>query len=524
MKVTSEIKVGIFASLAIILFISFIAYFRLSKLHMGNYNIYTVTFSDLSGLSKKSDVKIAGVKVGWVDDIYLQDGGHTVDIRLCVNPEVQLRADAIAEIRQEGLLGTKFLDLNPGNINQPMLISGQNFYRKGHSSASMEDVIHKIRNVAENVEELTETVKNNFGYEQQKMLTAVLQNIHDASEKIASFSDTLATNQMAINSIVGDIKTFSQNITPLSDEIKNIATKLDSNVLPAFQESMERISDVFDRDFGSVANNVNNLVNKIDQGQGLVGKIVNDDRMYDDICTSFYKVRSFLEGADKMAVVCDSHFESMFRPGEDYEYKDGKGYLGFRFHTSEDQYYILQLVGSQRGTIIRNDIYANYEDQYGRPYTLEDVTAIGAASEGSFRTMLPRSKIHTFTRDTTKYSFQFAKVYDNLIGRIGLFENAFGFAVDYELPLDSDYVRWITTFEAFDFHGQNRLDDRRPHLKWLNRLFFLKNIYMAFGVDDFVSMHNTNAFFGIGVRLVDDDFKNIIGKLGLFSGTGLFTS
>ena len=97
-------------------------------------------------------------------------------------------------------------------------------------------------------------------------------------------------------------------------------------------------------------------------------------------------------------------------------------------------------------------------------------------------------------------------------------------AIDYELPLHSDYIRWITTFEAFDFHGQSRIDDRRPHLKWLNRLFFLKNIYMSFGIDDFVSKHNTNAFFGIGVRFVDDDIKYIIGKIGLFSGTGLFTS
>ena len=53
---------------------------------------------------------------------------------------------------------------------------------------------------------------------------------------------------------------------------------------------------------------------------------------------------------------------------------------------------------------------------------------------------------------------------------------------------------------------------------------FLKNIYMSFGIDDFVSKHNTNAFFGIGVRFVDDDIKYIIGKIGLFSGTGLFTS
>ena len=38
----------------------------------GNYYAYTIGFNDISGLVRKAEVKIAGVKVGWVEDIILQ--------------------------------------------------------------------------------------------------------------------------------------------------------------------------------------------------------------------------------------------------------------------------------------------------------------------------------------------------------------------------------------------------------------------------------------------------------------------
>ena len=79
----------------------------------------------------------------------------------------------------------------------------------------------------------------------------------------------------------------------------------------------------------------------------------------------------------------------------------------------------------------------------------------------------------------------------------------------------TDGVRWITSLEAFDFRGRDRLNDERPHFKWINRLFFLRNIYFDFGADDFISKHNANAFMGMGVRFNDDDLKYVASKFSL---------
>jgi phospholipid/cholesterol/gamma-HCH transport system substrate-binding protein len=121
----------------------------------------------------------------------------------------------------------------------------------------------------------------------------------------------------------------------------------------------------------------------------------------------------------------------------------------------------------------------------------------------------------TRVHDTFKYEMQFGKVFNNVAFRFGLFESSFGVGFDYELPFENDDFRWVSSFEAFDIRGRDRIDDQRPHFKWLNRVFFLRNLYFNFGADDFISRNNANTFIGVGLRFGDDDMKYFLSKLGV---------
>jgi len=89
--------------------------------------------------------------------------------------------------------------------------------------------------------------------------------------------------------------------------------------------------------------------------------------------------------------------------------------------------------------------------------------------------------------------------------------------LDFDVPFKTERFRWLMSFEAYDFHGWNRIDDRRAHLKWLNKIYFLNNFYTVFGADDFISRKNANVFFGAGMRFGDDDIKYLIPS---FAGAG----
>jgi phospholipid/cholesterol/gamma-HCH transport system substrate-binding protein len=125
-----------------------------------------------------------------------------------------------------------------------------------------------------------------------------------------------------------------------------------------------------------------------------------------------------------------------------------------------------------------------------------------------------------FKRNTMKFGLQFGRIFRDLAFRFGIFENYAGAAIDFEVPFETPKFRWVTSLEAFDFRGWDRLHDRRPHLKWINKVFFMRNFYFAFGADDFISKHNANAFLGGGMRFGDDDLKYFFSSLGGFAKFG----
>ena len=74
-------------------------------------------FSNAGGLKPGSQVFLAGVPIGRVDNINL-DPQYAAVVRLEVNKEVQLPNDTIASIRTSGLIGDKFVALSPGSSSQ----------------------------------------------------------------------------------------------------------------------------------------------------------------------------------------------------------------------------------------------------------------------------------------------------------------------------------------------------------------------------------------------------------------------
>jgi phospholipid/cholesterol/gamma-HCH transport system substrate-binding protein len=79
---------------------------------------YTVTaqFRDVLDLVRQASVKVDDVSVGQVDDITLGDGGKIAIVKLELNGNVHLPANATASIEQTSLLGEKYVSLStPAN-------------------------------------------------------------------------------------------------------------------------------------------------------------------------------------------------------------------------------------------------------------------------------------------------------------------------------------------------------------------------------------------------------------------------
>jgi len=137
---TTQIFVGLFTVLGIaaLAFLSL----RLGKVELltpPSYQIYA-NFDNVAGLKEGADIEIAGVEVGKVMNIALNDERARVTMRL--NDGVKIDTDAVAAVRTRGIIGDKYIAISPG-AGEKYVVDGGTL-RQTESSFVLEDAIGQL--------------------------------------------------------------------------------------------------------------------------------------------------------------------------------------------------------------------------------------------------------------------------------------------------------------------------------------------------------------------------------------------
>ena len=143
-KYNSELSVGIFVFLGLLA----VAYLTLK---LGDVEIfddkgYTLQakFNDCTGLKRGAEVQVGGVAVGKVSDISLSYQNHTYRalVQLKLREDLQVFDDAAVAIKTSGIIGDKYIDLEPGGASETRLASGDEI-EDTISSIDIESLISK---------------------------------------------------------------------------------------------------------------------------------------------------------------------------------------------------------------------------------------------------------------------------------------------------------------------------------------------------------------------------------------------
>ena len=139
-KFDLELAVGLFI-IAGILCLGYLSV-KLGRMEiMGErgYEIYGV-FSNIGGLKVGSSVEIAGVNVGRVKKIMLDD----FQARVVLNfpKDLPIQEDAIASIKTRGLIGEKYIEITPGGSEK--IIKPGDRIRETQPAIDMEELISKF--------------------------------------------------------------------------------------------------------------------------------------------------------------------------------------------------------------------------------------------------------------------------------------------------------------------------------------------------------------------------------------------
>ena len=487
-SLSTELKVGFFALfvLAVLAFMTF----KVGGLEWlrKEGTPYYVSFKNIAGLDEKTKVKIAGVDAGIIEKIELKQGEARLMIRL--DKGILLSSDASASIKASGLLGDKYLDIKPGS-HPPVLRQGDTI-RNVLEVVDIDEMLRKLSKVSDNISTLAEALNESLGTEEAKRsLKAAVLNLGEITENL---NRTIATNDQKMQIVLENVSKLTASLNEFVEKNKEPLTAAVGN-LNEFSSQLKKEGPDLIANLNKAANDLKTMVEenrpavkstvesfhsiaqKIDKGEGSLGKLVKDDRLYESVNKAAEGVERTISAVERFRTFVTFQTEYLTRS------QNGKGYFYVTFQPKPDKYYILGVVGDPLGRVTEKE-------------------TIKTTSAGTTR--VKKQEIEK----KIEFTAQFAKRFDDLALRIGLTENTFGFGGDYFFNNDRGKI----TADAWDFSNDEE-GAKNPHIKIGIDYFLFKNLFVSAGADNILSEKWRGGYAGVGLRFEDEDLKYLFGTL-----------
>jgi phospholipid/cholesterol/gamma-HCH transport system substrate-binding protein len=463
-KLSAEAKVGllVLGSSVILLWMTM----TVGKFDFGKPKGYevTATFDTVSGLDLKAAVRMAGVQIGTVEAVELDDSKAKVIMR--INPNVRIPKGAEAAVKTMGLLGDKYVDLVPP---QHPAIPGQTgqersgFYKDGDRlertipTSDADQLISKLSAIADDIKKVTNSMSNVFGSQRgERSMEDILHDLRETTANIKEFSYALNSDG---SELIVRLNELARNLNGVVNDNKdNLKTTLE-NVKEASKNAELALASI------------EKVTKRIDQGEGTLGKLVTDDGMYNNIDSAAKGISDYVSRVERMRTTVSFRNEYMF--------PESKSYFTLELKPRMDQYYILEVLsdpfGKYEKTVSVNDGVTSTNETY---------------------------------KDKLKFSILFAKRWGNLAIRMGIMESEGGAGADW-YAFD-DRVKFSIDSWNFNSKEPNNLNTHvKATASWaINKLFFVNG-----GIDNILNVDRRAAFLGVGLRFDDDDMKYLMGSV-----------
>ncbi|SEK32303.1 phospholipid/cholesterol/gamma-HCH transport system substrate-binding protein [Blastococcus sp. DSM 46786] len=223
-------------SLTVIAVLVLLAFNAQSLPLIGGGTVYEAQFSEAAGLKEDDPVRIAGVKVGTVESLRLEDGAVTVAFRV-KDAFVGDRSEAAIKI--ETVLGAKYVALVPRG-SEPLDPDAR---IPRERTASPYDVVEAFADLSSTVQEIdTGQLASSFEV-LAETFAETPEEVQTSLQGLARLSDTIASRDAQLRELLGATRQVTQVLADRNGEFTRLI--LDSNTLLAeVQERRELIDAI----------------------------------------------------------------------------------------------------------------------------------------------------------------------------------------------------------------------------------------------------------------------------------------
>ena len=436
---------------------------------------------DATGLAPRSRVTIAGIPVGSLDSIRLENGEARLDVK--VRNDVALYDNATLGKKSASLLGESVIVLTPGTPDNRKLHEGDEIHIIADQTTPAE-IMDEVKEIADSVKAVAGQLASSIGTaEGGQNMRLILQNLAASTDAL---NKTIRENREVIHDTLRNIDAITQNASPeMAQILENIrvvtqdvrdlmaAQGAKSPESGSLRETIDRL-DRASKSLESTLEHADSVAGRIDRGEGTIGKLTKDDALINEVQGVAEGVNDYVQNISRLQTIVGLR--------SDYNFLANtlKTYVSLRLQPTEDKYYEFQLIDDPRG-----------------------FTSI---TDTSVDTTNPNEPAHyrvitTTTTQAFRFSLEFAKRFGPFTGRFGIIESTGGIGLDIHLLQD----RFEIVNDLFGFG-----EEVQPRYRIYVSYEFIKHLWLLGGVDHFFESGERDYFVGLQLRFDDEDLKTIL--------------
>jgi phospholipid/cholesterol/gamma-HCH transport system substrate-binding protein len=256
----------------------------------GGYRLH-VKFDSVPGLQRGNALTIRGVRVGKVLKVELKGGQPVVTLGFA--DRTTLPRDSKILLKSEGLLGGQMIEIQVGSTVSNSYANGDTV--RGISGSGLAAVMN---NAASMAEQLNEAVSQTMNKENIEHIQRVLSDVDSASTNLKAILDE---NRSTIANVLDSLAVASGDAREMIGENRPEIRK----AVASLRRSSERLAALSKNLVSSsvslkeLLDNLNQITGKIRNGEGTLGKLVQDGGVYDNLQRTLSTVDSLVSAIKK---------------------------------------------------------------------------------------------------------------------------------------------------------------------------------------------------------------------------------
>ncbi len=309
-----EVRIGLLAFIAIAMGLWGIKFIQGSNI-LKRSDTYHVYYSEVGGVNVGTSVKIRGVSVGSVSAVSLNVENRQVKVSFTMSRDVPLPKNTKAILSTTGIMGDKNIILEYGDNCTGDNCAQDGDVFEGHFQGMVESMVGKggiegyIDELKKAILELTDSLNKGMLDETSdnplaKTMRDLQASMSNMKELTGRFSSLVQRTAPSMEQSLGNINQLTETLSAQRQHIAGIISNVDSlsnqivdsqldQAIADIKTTIQKLNQTMDTADTALLG-VSMVMDKVQKGEGSLGKLIQDESLYNNLNAMSYSLDSLL--------------------------------------------------------------------------------------------------------------------------------------------------------------------------------------------------------------------------------------